>query len=124
MTAYVVLKDKPLTPGQPGPAIPITARDVSRYSQMVANDESALPVSAGTTLTQLDLLQGMLVPSANNFAEILAVWDAGSVEAFVARMNAEAKALGMNSTTYVDTSGISPRTVSTVQDQLILAARS
>jgi len=121
MTAYVVLKDKPLAPGQPGPAVPITARDVSRYSQMVVNDESALPVSAGTTLSQLDLLQGMLVPSANNFAEILAVWDAGSVEAFVVKMNAEAKALGMNATTYVDTSGISPRTVSTVQDQLILA---
>ena len=121
MTAYVVLKDKPLAPGQSGSSIAITARDVARYGQMLANDESALPVSAGSQLTQLDLLQGMLVPSANNFSEILAAWDAGTVEAFVARMNTEAKALGMNSTTYVDTSGISPRTVSTVQDQLILA---
>ena len=121
MTAYVILKDKPLMPGQPGPTLTMTARDAARYTQMIVEDQSALPVANGQQLTQLELLQGMLVPSANNFAEILATWDAGTLDAFVARMNAEAKALGMNSTTYVDTSGLSPRSVSTVQDQIVLA---
>ncbi|HWO72866.1 MAG TPA: D-alanyl-D-alanine carboxypeptidase [Dehalococcoidia bacterium] len=121
MTAYVVLKDHPLQPGQSGPLIEITQADVRRWQEMLAQDQSSLPVSAGQRLTQLQLLQGMLVPSANNFAEILAKWDAGSVEAFVQRMNAEAQALGMTNTRYVDTSGFSAETVSTPEDQLVLA---
>ena len=121
MTAYVLLKERPLAPGQPGPTITITARDVARYQQMIVEDQSVQPVSAGQQLTQLELLQGMLVPSANNYGEILAAWHAGSVEAFVQKMNAEARVLGMVNTTYVDISGYSDRTVSTLQDQLILA---
>jgi D-alanyl-D-alanine carboxypeptidase (penicillin-binding protein 5/6) len=121
MTAYVILKDKPLQPGQTGPVIELTARDAQRWLEMLAQDQSSLPVSAGQRLTELQLLEGLLVPSANNYAEILAVWDAGSVSAFVQRMNAEAQALGMKDTKYTDTSGFSPATVSTPADQLILA---
>jgi D-alanyl-D-alanine carboxypeptidase (penicillin-binding protein 5/6) len=120
MTARVVLKGHPLRPGESGPAITLTAADAARYLQMLVQDQSALPVAAGMQLTQLELLQGLLIPSANNFAEILAAWDAGSVEAFVAKMNAEARALGMSSTTYADPSGFSPRSVSTPQDLLLL----
>jgi D-alanyl-D-alanine carboxypeptidase (penicillin-binding protein 5/6) len=80
-----------------------------------------LAVSAGQQFTQLQLLQGALVPSANNFAEILANWDAGSVPAFVEKMNAEAQALGMTNTRYADVSGFAAGSVSTPADQLILA---
>ncbi|HXH22338.1 MAG TPA: D-alanyl-D-alanine carboxypeptidase [Dehalococcoidia bacterium] len=121
MTAWVILKYHPLRPGEPGPTITTTAADASRYLQMLAQDQSVLPVAAGMSFTQLELLQGLLVPSANNFAEILAVWDAGSVQAFVQKMNAEARALGMASTTYADPSGFSSGSVSTPQDQLVLA---
>jgi D-alanyl-D-alanine carboxypeptidase (penicillin-binding protein 5/6) len=88
---------------------------------MLAQDQSSLPVTAGQRLTQLQLLQGMLVPSANNYAEVLANWDAGSVSAFVQKMNAEAQALGMKDTRYADTSGFSAASVSTPGDQLVLA---
>jgi len=121
MTAYVVLKDKPLQPGQSGPVIELTAKDSQRWLEMLAQDQSSLPVTAGQRLTELQLLQGLLVPSANNYAEILAAWDAGSLTAFVQKMNAEAQALGMKDTKYTDTSGFSPATVSTPADQLILA---
>ena len=121
MTAYVILKDRPLKPGESGPTVTTTAADAARYLQMLAQDQSALPVSSGMVLSELELLQGMLVPSANNFAEILANWDAGSVAAFVQKMNAEARALGMTNTTYADTSGFSPASVSTAMDQLMLA---
>ena len=121
MTAYVILKSHPLSPGEQGPMLTITARDNARYFQIIANDESALPVYAGLGLTRYQLLQGALIASANNFAEILAAWDAGSVTAFVTKMNAEAKALGMNDTVYVDASGISAGSASTPADQLILA---
>ena len=121
MTAYAILKDKPLTPGQSGPQITITQADADRFWVMVAQDQSVQPVNAGQRFTQLQLLQGMMVPSANNYAEILAAWDAGSVAAFVEKMNREAQALGMSDTRYVDVSGFSPQTVSTAADQLLLA---
>ena len=121
MTAYVILKAHPLQPGQSGPVIELTTRDEQRWLEMLAQDQSSLPVSAGQRLTQLQLLQGLLVPSANNYAEILATWDAGSVGAFVEKMNAEARALGMKDTLYADTSGFSAASVSTAADQLLLA---
>jgi D-alanyl-D-alanine carboxypeptidase (penicillin-binding protein 5/6) len=121
MTAYVILKDHPLQPGASGPVIEITQQDADRFWEMVAQDQSVQPVNAGAAMTQLQLLQGMLIPSANNYAEILARWDAGSIEAFVAQMNAEAQALGMVDTVYDDVSGFSSGSISTANDQLILA---
>lgn len=121
MTAYVILQDHPLSPNETGPVIELTTADEERWLEMVAQDQSSLPVYAGQRLTQLQLLQGLLVPSANNYAEILAAWDAGSIADFVDRMNQEAEALDMADTTYTDTSGFSSATVSTAADQLILA---
>lgn len=121
MTAYVILREHPLELGESGPLIEITTADEQRWLEMIAQDQSSLPVMAGQQLSQLHLLRGLLVPSANNYAEILAEWDAGSVPAFVEKMNATAQALGMTHTTYADTSGFSPQSVSTPADQLVLA---
>jgi serine-type D-Ala-D-Ala carboxypeptidase (penicillin-binding protein 5/6) len=62
------------------------------------------------------------VHSANNFADVLARWDAGSVPAFVAQMNAEAAALGMTATHYTDANGLDPTTVGSAVDELRVAA--
>lgn len=121
MTAYVLLKGHPLQPGEGGPTMEITQQDADRFWEMVAEDQSVQPVNAGQVLTELQLLQGMLIPSANNYAEIAAIWDSGSIEAFVGKMNAEALALGMTSTIYDDVSGFSDLSVSTAADQLVLA---
>jgi D-alanyl-D-alanine carboxypeptidase (penicillin-binding protein 5/6) len=124
MTAYVILKGHPLKPGETGPTLTLTDADQRRYNQMIAEDQSALPVTSGLRLTQSQLLQGLLIASANNFAEILANWDAGSVSAFVAKMNAEAQALGMANTSYADASGLSSRSMSTPSDLLILERKA
>ena len=63
---------------------------------------------AGEQLSEYQLLQGLLLPSASNFAEMLASWDVGNVPDFVARMNTRAAALGMSATHYADVSGFSP----------------
>jgi D-alanyl-D-alanine carboxypeptidase (penicillin-binding protein 5/6) len=123
MTAYVILQDHPLQPGETGPSLTTTAADASRYQEMLQQDQSVLPVTAGMKFSQLQMMEGMLVPSANNFAEILAKWDAGSEAGFVAKMNATAQSLGMSHTTYVDTSGFESGSVSTPSDQLILAVK-
>jgi hypothetical protein len=64
-------------------------------------------------LTERQALQALLLPSANNIAAVLARWDAGSVDRFVARMNATARLLGMTHTRYTDPSGYDDATVST-----------
>jgi D-alanyl-D-alanine carboxypeptidase (penicillin-binding protein 5/6) len=52
---------------------------------------------------------------------MLAEWDAGSVDAFLAKMNATAAGLGMTHTTYADPAGLDAGTVSTATDQMLLA---
>ena len=121
MTAYVILHEKPIKPGESGPTVTVSQADGDRYWQMVSQDQSVVPVNPGENLTELQLLQGMLIPSGNNFAEILAEWSAGTVPAFTAKMNAAAQQLGMKNTHYDDASGFSSKSVSTAQDQLILA---
>jgi D-alanyl-D-alanine carboxypeptidase (penicillin-binding protein 5/6) len=121
MTAYTVLRDHPLGAGLPGPTITVSAAEAAAYDQQRANGESVVVVAAGEKLTQRDALKGLLIASGDNMAEVLARWDAGSVPAFVARMNRNAGRLGMTSTHFADASGLSPRTVSTAADLVKLA---
>jgi D-alanyl-D-alanine carboxypeptidase (penicillin-binding protein 5/6) len=120
MTAVVVLEDHPLALNEPGPTITVTRADVNTYYADRNQGESALPVVAGEQLSEYQLLQGLLLPSASNFAELLAAWDIGDVPAFVARMNTRAAALGMSATHYADVSGFSPLSVSIPADLIKL----
>jgi len=121
MTALVVLDALPLAPGANGPSRTMTAADVQLYRQAVAAGGSNLRVRAGEVLTERDLLLALLLPSADNIAESLAVWVSGGRSAFIARLNAKAAALGMAHTHYADPSGLSNATVSTAADLLLLA---
>ncbi|MGW4494280.1 D-alanyl-D-alanine carboxypeptidase [Streptomyces sp. NPDC004376] len=118
MTAYLILHDHPLKSGAAGPKIKI---DKTAESQSKAGQESTVDVTAGDRITQREALQDILLASANNIARLLARWDAGSVDAFVAKMNTTAKRLGMSNTKYTDPSGLTDSTVSTARDQVKLA---
>ncbi|WP_330339320.1 D-alanyl-D-alanine carboxypeptidase [Streptomyces sp. NBC_00557] len=118
MTAYIVLRDHPLKSGADGPKIRI---DKAAEQQSNAGQESTVHVTAGDSISQREALESILIASANNIARLLARWDAGSEKAFVARMNATAKSLGMTNTTYTDPSGLTDSTVSTAVDQVKLA---
>ena len=73
MTAYVVLKDHPLAPGDAGPRITV---DQQAQDESTSAEESSAPVRAGRAISQRDLLALMLIPSGNNVARLLARWDA------------------------------------------------
>jgi len=121
MTSYIILRDHPLKPGQEGPKIKVdsTAEKEGGYDK--SGGESTLnTVKAGDYLTEKQALSAVMIPSANNIARLLARWDAGSEAAFVKKMNAAAKGLGMTNTTYTDPSGLTPSTVSTAEDQVKL----
>jgi serine-type D-Ala-D-Ala carboxypeptidase (penicillin-binding protein 5/6) len=124
MTAYLVLRDHPLRLGQDGPTITLTDADVADTDRRRQQDESVVSIAAGEQLTELQALQALLLPSANNIAAVLARWDAGSVEGFVARMNETARSLGMTHTQYTDPSGYDDATVSTAADQVRIVDRA
>jgi serine-type D-Ala-D-Ala carboxypeptidase (penicillin-binding protein 5/6) len=121
MTAYLTLREHPLAPGREGFRIRITQADVEDLRERIALDESVVEVRAGESLSERQALEALMLPSANNVAALLAVRDAGSIGAFVARMNRSAARLGMRRTHYTDPSGFEPTTVSTSRDQIKLA---
>ncbi|EGX60469.1 D-alanyl-D-alanine carboxypeptidase [Streptomyces zinciresistens K42] len=118
MTAYVVLRDRPLKSGAEGPKIKI---DRAAEDQSDAGQESTVKVTEGDSISQREALESILIASANNVARLLARWNAGSEKAFVAKMNAAADDLGMTDTKYTDPSGLNDTTVSTAVDQVKLA---
>ncbi len=120
MTTYLTLREHPLAASQEGFSVTITAADAAEEEQREALGESTLNVRAGERLSERQLLQALMLPSANNIAALLARYDAGGITQFVGRMNAIARALGMTSSTYTDPSGFNDETVSTAADQLKL----
>ena len=116
MTALVALQKLPLAAGQQGPSITISAADQLLQEEDAAAGESTVPVVAGETLTEYQVLQGMLVPSGNNLAILLADWAFGSTATALTAMQAEAQTLGLQSSDFTDPSGFDPTTVSTPAD--------
>ena len=124
MTAYLVLRDHPLRVGEDGPTVTLTDADVADTDRRRGQQESVVSIASGEHLTELQALQALLLPSANNIAAVLARWDAGSARRFVARMNATASSLGMTHTRYTDPSGYDDATVSTAVDQVRIVDRA
>ena len=123
MTALVVLGDHPLVPGQAGPRFTISQQDVQEWKRELRAGDSVVEVRAGEVLTEYQALEALLVPSADNIADRLASWDAGTLGAFVGKMNALRRTFKLGATHYADPSGLNPRSVSTASDQAYVAAR-
>jgi D-alanyl-D-alanine endopeptidase (penicillin-binding protein 7) len=75
-------------------------------------------------LTRADMLHIALMSSENRAASALGRNYPGGLPAFVAAMNAKAKALGMSETHYVDSTGLSHLNVASARDlsRLVMAA--
>lgn len=116
MVALAVLRQNPLSPGQQGPMITISAADVALYQQAAAQGGSVVEVSEGEQISEYQALQAMLLPSANNIADSLANWAFGSADAYMSYANNMAKGIGMAQTHIADASGFSPGSVSTASD--------
>jgi D-alanyl-D-alanine carboxypeptidase (penicillin-binding protein 5/6) len=74
------------------------------YSPMPG--ESLMGLRAGEHLTVSDLLRGLLIVSANDAANTLAIDIAGSRRRFVAMMNSRARELGLRDTHYSNPVGL------------------
>lgn len=69
------------------------------------------------------LMQGLAVVSGNDAARALARAAAGSIEAFAARMNEEAALLGLETTRFVEPSGLSEYNLTTAREMALFALR-
>ena len=85
---------------------------------------STMNLRIGETVRRIDLLYGLLVASANDAASVIASdVSGGDLTAFVARMNARAKELGCEDTTFTCVHGLYDYgNVSTAEDLAKIAA--
>lgn len=120
MTAWVVLHLLPLGVGQQGPCLTVTSGDVEMWEYDVATDQSNVAIAQGERICEDQLLQGLFVHSAGDYAQLLVDLTGLSDSAFVAQMNVDARSLGLVHTHYVDVTGISPGDRSTAGDQAAL----
>ncbi len=112
MTAVVVLEEMDI-------------QSVASISASPSLEGSTMGLVAGEQIRIIDLLKGLLIVSANDAAIELARNYPGGVPAFVARMNARAKELGMDDTNFENPTGFfDPRHTTTVRDLSILARKA
>ncbi|RZG73113.1 D-alanyl-D-alanine endopeptidase PBP7/8 [Acinetobacter sp. WCHAc060025] len=86
------------------------------------NSSSTLKV--GDTMNRAEMLLVALMKSENPAAAALARTYPGGRQAFIAAMNSKARQLGMNSTHYVESTGLDPRNISSARDLGILVSAS
>lgn len=120
VTALVVLENKPLTAGQAGPMITFTAEDAARYNQYFIAGGSIARADAGMQLSQYQVLQGMLIRSANNYADALAIWAYGSMDSYLAAAKSYLAKHNLTQTIVADASGFSPESKSSASDLVLL----
>lgn len=117
ITALCVLQKKPLSPGQTGPTITIGPADAGIYQDYAAEDGSLIPVNVGEKLSEYQALQALMIPSADNVADTLAVWAFGSQSAYASYARQWLLQNGLSQTHIgSDASGFSDDTTSTAND--------
>jgi D-alanyl-D-alanine carboxypeptidase (penicillin-binding protein 5/6) len=124
VTALLVLEELPLALGEQGAQYQFTAADRSRYWGYRSRGESALDVPVGGTLTQYQLLEGMLIGSANNYADRLAglLWPSDAVFASAARTWLEVH--GVPGVTIVEPTGFDSRNRASAASLIPLAEKA
>lgn len=79
--------------------------------------QPVMGLQAGEEIRAIDLLRGMLIPSANDAAYALAMGIASTTDQFVALMNSMAKKIGLDSTHFRNPAGFDdPEQYSTAED--------
>jgi D-alanyl-D-alanine endopeptidase (penicillin-binding protein 7) len=114
MTALVVVEARQ----DMNEVLEVTADDIDREK----NSTSRLRV--GAQVTRANMLHIALMSSENRAASALGRNYPGGLPAFVAAMNAKAKALGMTDARYVDSTGLSSQNVASARDlsRIVVAA--
>jgi len=124
VSSLMVLDRMPLAPGEQGPEFSFTYADSVDYWSYRRSDQSALDVPVGGTLTEYQMLQGVLLGSANNYIDRLAkeIW--GSNGAFAEAAEEWLRDRGLEGITIKTPSGFDDRNVATPAALVALAERA
>ncbi len=121
VTALIVLDAKPLAKAADAPTLTMTQTDVKFHNSYESKGGAVTEVLNGLKLTQYEVLQLMLLPSANNYAATAANWAFGSLDNFGNAATTWLAKNGLHSTTITDPAGLDSATVSTPSDLLAIA---
>ncbi len=105
-SVLMVLERQPLEVGEEGPSYDFTIEDEYDLWGYISRGESRLEVPVDGSLTQYQLMQGILVGSANNWANRLVNEVFGSTEEFAAAAPKWLEENGLESMTLVEPTGI------------------
>lgn len=120
-TVLMILEKQPLATGEQGPEYHFTWADHEEYLyDYLWSGQSSLDVPVDGTLTQYQMLEGILLGSANNYANRLVdeLW--GSREAFAADAAAWLERNGFRDMTVVEPSGLDRENAATAAEILRL----
>lgn len=124
LTALAVINQKPLNPGDHGETITIDQNYYNLYSYYSSINGSTVRVQIGESISEYDALSAMLIASANNMADTLAIWAFGSMDAYREYATNLLNQYGITNTTIgTDASGFNPSSTSTPEDLSIIAAK-
>lgn len=121
VTALVVLEQHPIEGDDDGAAITLTAADSRLPARYAAINGTVAPAPAGLVVSQRSMIELMMVHSANNYAETLAVWAFGSEAAYLDAARAWLDAHGMPGARIADTTGFSPQNRASARELVTLA---
>lgn len=111
MAATIVIQNFPLDKI-------ITATNLNQ----LGSDNSKMGLFEGEQMTVENLLYGMMLPSGNDAAFVLAQNFPGGVDGFVGKMNEKAAELGLSNTHFYDPDGYDDRNYTTAYDLARLGA--
>jgi D-alanyl-D-alanine carboxypeptidase (penicillin-binding protein 5/6) len=120
ITALVVLEAKPLQLGQAGPQLTMSRDDIALLVKYDSLGGSMIgKVTVGEKLSEYQMLEAMMLPSANNMADSLAIWAYGSLPAYRDAADRYLANHGIADTQVgTDASGLDPSTVTTAHDMV------
>jgi D-alanyl-D-alanine carboxypeptidase (penicillin-binding protein 5/6) len=121
ITAMVILNAKPLNSAtEAGPTLTFDKNDHDLYDKYYLLNATIAAMPTGSSMSEHDALETMLVVSACNYAEAISDWAFGSQGAFLSATKKWLAANGMTHTTMVESTGIDAHNVSSPSDLIAL----
>lgn len=114
VTVLAVLEKHPFKSAKSSPMLTMTAADVALFNKYYGMGGSYAKVEVGEKISLYQVLQAILLPSANNMADSAAIWSFGSMEKYHAYANQMLSRMGLKQTIVAtDASGFAPDSKST-----------
>lgn len=116
ITAMVILDRKPLTADDEGPTLTFSKADADLYDRYYLLNATIASMKVGSSMSERDAIETMLVVSACNYAEAVSTWAFGSQSAYLRAAKRWLASHGFTGTTMVESTGLDARNTSTPTD--------